>query len=127
MKLRIQDDLPFVETTVGFGGRRLVIENVLVDTGSARSVFSADSLAQIGVALEPNDPLHRISGVGGSEFVFGKTLEYLAVDEIRLDEMEVEVGAMDYGFPIQGILGNDFLLAAGVAIDMRNLEIRLAV
>ncbi len=34
---------------------------------------------------------------------------------------------MDYGFPIEGILGSDFLLAVGALIDMNTLEIRLAV
>jgi hypothetical protein len=29
---------------------------------------------------------------------------------------------MDYGFPIQGLIGLDFLMKAGAVIDLANLE-----
>ena len=35
--------------------------------------------------------------------------------------MEVEIGAMDYGFSINGILGMDFLRAAGAILNLRDL------
>jgi len=38
----------------------------------------------------------------------------------------IEVGAMDYGFAIDGIIGTDFLLQVGAVIDLSRLEIRRA-
>jgi hypothetical protein len=38
----------------------------------------------------------------------------------------VEIGEMDYGFEIGGILGLDFLRAAGVVIDLGKLSIDFA-
>ena len=72
----------------------------------------------------PEDPLHRIHGVGGSEFVFMKRVDQVAVGELQVSDFAVEVGAMDYGFQFDGIIGTDFLLAVGAVIDLRTLAIR---
>ncbi len=41
-----------------------------------------------------------------------------------LTDFDIEVGAMDYGFHIQGLLGVDFLLRSKAVIDLGALEIR---
>ncbi len=46
------------------------------------------------------------------------------VGEQGLDAPEIEVGGMDYGFEINGILGMDFLLKTGASIDLQALELR---
>ena len=38
--------------------------------------------------------------------------------------IEIEVGAMDCGFEIQGILQMDFLVRAGADVDLAHLEMR---
>ena len=35
----------------------------------------------------------------------------------------VQIGAMDYGFPIQGLIGADFLTETGAVLDLNRLEI----
>ena len=40
-----------------------------------------------------------------------------------IKQLEIEIGGMDYGFNIQGILGMDFLISAGAKIDLKKLEI----
>ncbi|HEX5061730.1 MAG TPA: hypothetical protein VFV99_20325, partial [Kofleriaceae bacterium] len=39
---------------------------------------------------------------------------------------ELEIGEMDYGFSLGGILGMDFLRAAGARIDLDHLTIDFA-
>lgn len=68
--------------------------------------------------------VHRIRGVGGAEFVFAKKIDHLISDELRVSNFEIEVGAMDYGFEINGIVGMDFLTQVGAFIDLSNLEVR---
>lgn len=36
----------------------------------------------------------------------------------------IEVGVMDYGFEIDGIIGMDFFIQVGAIIDIMNFEIR---
>jgi hypothetical protein len=73
VKLRLLYGLPIVDIDVIFDGRKLHIKNVLLDTGSAGTIFDADVVSEIGV--------------------------------------------MDYGIDIQGIIGFDFLRAAKLVID----------
>ncbi len=126
MKLRLAQGLVYAEAAVTFRGRSLHLSDVILDTGSAGTIFAADRLLEIGVAPEPADAIRRIRGVGGTEFVFTKSLERLVVGEIEVDGFEIEIGAMDYGFPADGILGLDYLLKAGALIDLRQLELRIA-
>ncbi len=55
MKIRLDNGLPFVEITIEQDGARLVLNQVLLDTGSAGCIFSADKLLEIGLAYEPGD------------------------------------------------------------------------
>jgi hypothetical protein len=123
MNIRLQDGLPFVEVTLDHQGQRLVLSQVLLDTGSAGSLLAADELLKINVSLEPHDPLRRIRGVGGSEFVFVKTLDCLTVGRLHAAAFAVEVGALDYGFPLHGILGMDFLRQAKAIINLDALTL----
>ncbi len=123
MRIRLEHGLAYVEALLSFRARSLHLVDIILDTGSAGTIFSADRLLEIGIAPEPLDALRRIRGVGGTEFVFTKRLDLLAIGELEISDFEVEVGAMDYGFPADGILGLDFLVRAGALIDLRELRV----
>jgi hypothetical protein len=126
MTIRIQDGLPYVTITLQYRGQQLPLTNVLLDTGSAGTVFAADRVLALGLYYEANDPVHRIHGVGGAEFVFSKQVDQLSLGELHVRDFAIEVGAMDYGFTIDGIVGMDFLLQVGAVIDLSRLEVRQA-
>jgi hypothetical protein len=65
MKIQLKDGLPFVSTQLTYQGRRITLENVLLDTGSAGSIFPTDRVMSIGVEYEADDFVYRIRGVGG--------------------------------------------------------------
>lgn len=123
MRLELEGNLPFVAIKVGYRGEELVIRKVLIDTGSAGTLLSVDAVALIGLFPLPEDSLHTIRGIGGSEVVFSRPVDYLAVGDRTLDGFEDEIGGMDYGFEINGILGMDFLTRAGAVLDLSNLTI----
>jgi hypothetical protein len=123
MKITLHSGLPFVSATIVYKGESLEVEHVLIDTGSGGTVFAADKLARIDVFPEPEDALHRIAGVGGSEYVFGKRVDELIVGELHVEDFQIEVGALDYGFTINGIIGVDYLIATGAVIDLKRLEL----
>lgn len=124
MKIRLNRGLAYLEVVLTFRGRSLYLADTILDTGSASTIFSADRLLEVGAVPEPTDALRRLRGVGGTEYAFTKKLDLLAVGEIEIPDFEIEVGAMDYGFPADGILGLDYLLRAGALIDLRHLELR---
>ncbi len=99
---------------------------MLLDTGLAGSVFSADVLEPLGFEPEETDIIRQIRGVGGSEYVYSKRVELLAVGEMAVQDFEIQVGAMYYGFPISGIVGMDFLLATRAIVDLAGLAVHPA-
>lgn len=124
MKLQLRNGLPFVEVFVDYRRRELKQNNVLLDTGSASTIFSTDKLLMIDLLYEPEDFVHRIRGVGGAEFVFTRRVDRLEMEALTVHDFEIEVGAMDYGFEIGGIVGMDFLMRAGAVIDLSSMELR---
>jgi len=123
MRLQLRDNLPFISITVNHQGKKVKIKNVLVDTGSGGTILAADVLSKIGIVPQSDDTLHTIFGVGGSEVVFTRKIDELKTGDFTIKQFEIEIGGMDYGFNIQGILGMDFLISAGAKIDLAKLEI----
>jgi predicted aspartyl protease len=123
MKIRLRDGLPYVTVTLFYDGKQIDLEDVLLDTGSAGTVLSADRVSSVGLQYETDDTVHRIRGVGGAEFVFSKRVDRLVLGELEVRDFEVEVGAMDYGFAIDGIVGMDWLTQVGAVIDLSRLEV----
>ncbi len=54
-KISLHDKLPFVAATIEYHGQRIKFDNVLIDTGSASTIFSTDKLLEIGLSYEPQD------------------------------------------------------------------------
>lgn len=51
MNIEVKYGLPFVEVTICYRGEELHLKRVLLDTGSAGTIFSADVVDAIGVKL----------------------------------------------------------------------------
>lgn len=126
MQLISRHDLAFVTATLRYGGITIEIPDVLLDTGAASTVVNADLAAEAGVSVSPTDRLRRLRGVGGHEHVFTRHVDRFAVGDNGLDNFELEIGEMDYGFELGGILGMDFLRATGAVIDLAKLTIEFA-
>lgn len=127
MNIDVKYGLPFVEVTICYRGEELHLWNVLLDTGSAGTIFSADAVDAIGVKVEPGDVLNKIRGVGGVEVVYSKYFDFVRIGEAFLESFEVEIGEMNYGMEIDGILGFDFIQSAGLVIDSKELMVAVRV
>lgn len=96
---------------------------MLLDTGSAATLLNIEHALELGLDCLPSDPLHRICGVGGAEFVFEKRVALIVLDKMECKDFPVQIGDMDYGFPLDGIIGMDFLTQVGALVDLANLKI----
>lgn len=122
MQLLLKDSLPFITVTVTYKEKTVNIPNILIDTGSASTILTADKLFVIGIEPSAEDVLHTIRGVGGTEVVYLREVDYLKVGERSIADFTIEVGGMDYGFEINGILGMDFLVMSGAVINLREMR-----
>ncbi len=123
IKLQLKYGLPFCSIKIVYKNKEMVLEDVLLDTGSGGTVLKMDKVEDIGITIEENDVIETISGVGGSEFVYKKCVDLISIGDLSLDKFKVEIGVMDYGFEINGIVGMDFLKAVGAIIDLDKMII----
>ena len=123
MKIDIHDGLAFVSGSLIYRGKQLELQHVVVDTGSIGSVFSSDKLGSVGFVATSEDIVRQVRG-GGVEYVVVRQIDHLTIGELEVENFEIEVGAMDYGFQVEGIVGLDFLLKTGAIIDLARLEMR---
>src|SRR5438132_336489 len=59
MNIQVRDGLPYVTVTLLYGGQQLDLANVLLDTGSAGTLFAADQVLAVGLQYEADDPVQR--------------------------------------------------------------------
>lgn len=123
MQLTLKYSLPFVTVSLAYRRAEIEVPHVLVDTGSAKTMFAADVVTQIGLIPEPEDTLLTVRGVGGTEVVFARVVDHVQVGHCTVEQFEVEIGGMDYGFEINGILGMDFLMHTSAIINLHQLHI----
>ncbi len=123
VELRLQHGLPIVDINVIFAGRQLRLENILLDTGSGGTILDADAVFEIGIKPEGTDKTAIIHGIGGTEIVFTKCFDSVMLGEWSVNSCKVEIGAMDYGIDIQGILGFDFIRTAKLVIDSDRMQV----
>jgi len=123
VKLDLKYGLPFCNVNLCYNKKIISIKNVLLDTGSGGSVFKMDVVEDIGIAIEDDDIIESISGIGGTEFVYKKDIDSISLGMLKLDNFKIEVGVMDYGFEINGILGMDFMKVVGAVINLDKMEV----
>ena len=87
MKLTLRHKLLFTTATLSYRGRTLEISHILIDTGSASTVFATDAVADLGIIPAPNDRLRFLRGVGGTEAVFTRRVDGLSIGEAALRDL----------------------------------------
>lgn len=123
MNLNVNFGLPFVSVTIQFRDQKFTLEKVLLDTGSAGTIFKADVVGEIGVVPEAGDMVDSIQGVGGIEYVYTKNFDAIYFEDVSIHDFQVEIGSMDYGLDIDGIIGFDFIRLASLVIDTVNMQV----
>lgn len=124
VRLELKYGLPFCSIKLIYKEKEMILNNVLLDTGSGGTVLKMDKVEEIGITIEDDDTIEVISGVGGSEFVYKKYVDSISMGHLRLDNFKAEIGVMDYGFDINGIIGMNFLKAVGASIDLDKMIVR---
>lgn len=123
MQLKLLDGIPFVDVLITYQGQDMSVDHVLVDTGSASTLFAADVVRGVQIVPEDGDRLEVIFGVGGSEVVYSRRFDSIQAGSLVIPDFQIEIGGMDYHFPINGILGMDFLIQAGAVVDLADMRL----
>lgn len=123
MKITLQDGLPVIDVILQNSGRSISLKNVVIDTGSATSIFASHLVRNIGLKQQATDVPIIIRGVGGKEYVYTKQVDAIVIGEVVLPNAIIDIGEMAYGFDVDGLLGIDLLQMARMIIDLDKLEL----
>lgn len=55
INIEFRDGLLFISIEIIFRGKRLVVDNIVIDTGAAKSILSPDTVEEIGILAELDD------------------------------------------------------------------------
>jgi len=125
INFELRKKLPFISITAVHRGIEFKTDNVLVDTGSAATIFASDYVREFWIDSEPEDKILKIVGVGGNEYVIEKRIDALIIDGVSIEDCIIQVGDMDYGFGINGVIGGDLLMRTKMFIDYERRAILL--
>jgi hypothetical protein len=126
VRLVVESGLLLTTLEIQHQSKTLLLNRVLVDTGSAGTLLSTERLLEIDLSYSLEDTLLQIRGVGGIETVFSKSIEQIRLGQKIQRNFVAQVGEMNYGFALDGILGLDFMMQTGAIINLQRLEMNFA-
>lgn len=126
MKIKHKYGLLLADIILTYNGKSKVIENMVVDTGAAKTLISQDIVEDIGLQVDLNDRIVTYFGIGGKEHAFRKRIDQIQIGDFIIEKVEVDFN--DFGYDdISGLLGLDFLMEAGFTIDLLHLQMERSV
>lgn len=124
MRIRVENGLPIASLEIANGIHTKEINNVLVDTGCAVTIFDTDLMADIGIVIDfvygiPT----KMYGIGGKGEVSNlQKVNGLYIDHQLLDDYDLQLGMVQDMYGFDGLLGFDFMIRTGLTIDFRTLD-----
>lgn len=123
MKIELVNGLPIVPLVLTYNHKSIILNNVLLDTGCATTIFDTDSVEPIG--LDPdfiNGKAVRMYGVGGqSELCYQQNVQHLKINHILLESFTIQLGLTKEPYGFDAILGVDIFSSFGLKIDFEKL------
>lgn len=116
----LEDGLPFITVVLHINNQRLKLDKVLVDTGSSACIFDTLDVLSLGGSFDGTERIRTMSGIGEDEYVLEKEIQSIEIDGVLSGKWLIQVGDIQYGFGIKGVIGSDLLSSIGALIDYRN-------
>lgn len=126
MKIQMRNGLPIVTITLGYQNSSITLEDVLLDTGCAISIFDTDIVEKVGLYIDRKaGRAVRMYGVGGqSELCYQQNVNNIAINHVELFNFILQLGMTRVPYGFNAILGSDFCEKAGLTIDFKEHLIR---
>jgi len=118
-KLNWKDGLLYTSISIVHDEKQVVVDNVIVDTGAFHTIIAPEFLDKLDVGFSEDDRLVKASGYGGSVcYSVRKSINKMICGDIELENIRLDFGEIDPNERVNGLLGLDFLISAGVIIDL---------
>lgn len=125
MELRVGDGILLAKVVLEYQGKKLQLNNVIVDTGCSDTIFDTDLLAEIGLYIDyVNGIPTTMYGVGGKGEVSNQQfVTDLYVDGQMLKQFPLQLGMTQDMYGLDGFIGLDFMMKTNMIIDFSKLEV----
>ena len=121
MNIEFREGLLFTSIQITYNGVSKVIDNMVIDTGCARTLIVSEVVEEINIRVEPDDELIVCQGIGGTEVSFVKHIDLIKLENIEFKNKDIDFSNIDYE-GINGLVGLDLLIEAGIIIDLDKLK-----
>lgn len=121
MNIEFRDGLLFTSIQITYNGVSKVIDNMVIDTGCAKTFIVSEVVEEINIRVEPDDELIVCQGIGGTEVSFVKHIDLIKLENIEFKNKDIDFSNIDYE-GINGLVGLDLLIEAGIIIDLDKLK-----
>lgn len=121
-KLNLKEGLLYTSISIVHDGKKVIVDDVIVDTGAFHTVIAPEFLDELDVGFSEDDRLVKASGYGGTVcYSVRKSIDKIQCGDIVLENTRLDFGDIDPSERVNGLLGLDFLMNAGVVIDLVDL------
>ncbi|WML41525.1 retropepsin-like aspartic protease [Neobacillus sp. OS1-2] len=122
MKLELVNLLLEGKMAISYKGQAKVIDKLVVDTGAAHTLISSDVVEELGIRFENGDQLVSAFGIGGEEYSFRKSIDFIKLGKHEIKDIKVDFGDLD-DWDINGLIGLDILIDGRFIVDLDKLEL----
>jgi len=123
MDVKFKNGLLYTTIEITYLGKSCKVENIIIDTGAAHSIISPDVVENLGIAALSDDEFITMYGIGGEQYAYRKKVDCVMMGSCSIDNCNLDFGMIDEDGYINGLLGIDLLIRAGVIIDLNNLTV----
>lgn len=125
MKLTVVQGLLVATVTICHRDRCTVVENMVVDTGSAHTWVNVNAVdGELDLTPVGADEIVTAFGLGGRDVAVRKTIDEITFDSFHARAFSIEVGSLGPG--LGGLIGLDLLRAGQFLLDFDALDLRRA-
>lgn len=121
-KLVLKKGLLYTSITLRHDGKSVIVDDVIIDTGAFHTIIAADYLESMDVGFSDDDELVKASGYGGTVcYSVRKKIDSIECGDIIVNNIKLDFGEIDPNERVNGLIGLDYLRAAGVILDLVDL------
>lgn len=120
--LRYKNGLLYASVVLTHENKFVIVDDVIIDTGAYHTIILTDYLEELNAELTTDDELVKTSGYGGIQYSsVRKKINKIEIGDISIDEVKIDFGNIDPYERVNGLIGLDFLIKAGLIIDLVDL------
>lgn len=121
-KLVLKNGLLYTSVALRHEGKSVIVKDVIVDTGAFHTIIAADYLEAMDVGFSDDDELVKASGYGGTVcYSVRKKIDLIECGNISVKDIKLDFGEIDPNERVNGLIGLDYLRAAGIILDLVDL------